>query len=84
MVFSSEANELLNILQQNFVKCQRLVLPFDVCYSIGIISTQIFYESHCSGGGAAAPRYLPAGQLSAGGSQGHAPFRGGLGSVTGP
>lgn len=43
MVFPSEASELLNILQQNVVKCQRLVLAFDVCYPTEIIGTQIFY-----------------------------------------
>lgn len=49
MLFSSEASELLNILQQNVVKYQRLVLAFDVCYLTEIIDTQKFYVRFYSG-----------------------------------
>lgn len=67
MLFSSEASELLNILQQNVVKCQRPVLAFDVCYLTEIIVTQKFYVKFYSG--CCTSQILPAaGHMPAGGS----------------
>lgn len=68
MPFSSEASELLNILQQNVVKYQRLVLAFDVCYLTEIIDTQKFYVRFYSG--CCTFQILPA--------AGHMPFGGSL------
>lgn len=65
-MFSGETSELLNISQRSVVKCQHLVLAFDVCYPTEKIDTQKFYImlcNRCHAAGCVPPR-----QLSANGS----------------
>lgn len=60
--------ELLSVLQQNVVKCQRLVLAFDVCYPAEIADMQKFdvrFYSGCS----TSHILCAAGHMPASGSQ---------------